>query len=206
MATITRIKLQKNRQRANIFTDGKFLLALPVETIAKKNLRIGQVISEEELEVLGFDNEYHKFLDIAYGLISRRPRSKAEIERHLHGKHVSEKVCLKVINKLEEMGYLDDENFSRWWLEQRQTFRQKGKLALKAELRQKGVDEETIKRVLEKEVDEELLAKEAANKKMTAFNKLAAREFHQKMFAFLARKGFSMETIKKVLDEIQKKE
>lgn len=206
MPKITKIKLQRNQKRANIFSDGKYLLALPIEVVAKENLRVGQEISEEEIKDLVFDNEYHRLLDAIYNLISRRPRAKAEIEKYLHGKHTSTGVSQKIIEKLEKNNYINDKEFSRWWLEQRQTFRQKGKLALKAELRQKGVDEETIRGVLETEVNEIPLAQKALQKKAMTFGRQPEKDRHRKMFAFLAQKGFSYETIKTVLDEVEKKE
>lgn len=209
MPKITRIKLQKSlsgrQKRANIFVDGKFLLGLPIEVVAKEDLRVGKEICGKEIEDLAFGNEYHRFLDAVYNLLSHRPRSKAEIEKYLHGKHASEKASQKILKKLEAENYINDEAFARWWLGQRQTFRQKGKLALKAELRQKGVEEEVIRQVLEEEVDEVKLATLAVQKKMAVLKKLPARDFHQKVFGFLARKGFSFETIKTVLDEIEKK-
>ncbi len=206
MVKITKIKLQKNQKRVNVYTDGKYLLALPIEVVAKENLKVGQEISNKEIEDLSFDNDYHRFLNTVYNLISRRPRAKAEIEKYLHGKHASAGVSQKIIEKLEDNNYLNDEEFARWWLEQRQTFRQKGKLALKAELRQKGVDEEIIRTVLEAEVNEVSLAQKALQKKIPIFGNLPKREQHRKMFAFLAQKGFSYETIKTVLDETEKKE
>ena len=166
-------------------------------------MRLGKKLVKKKSKT---SDEYSRLLDSVYRLISRRPRTKAEIEKYLHGKHASAGVCRKIIEKLEKNNYLNDKEFSRWWLEQRQAFRPKGKLALKAELRQKGVDEETIRGVLEAGVDEVSLAQKALQKKASTFAKLPRKNQHQKMFSFLGQKGFSYETIKTVLDELEKKE
>jgi len=70
----------------------------------------------------------------------------------------------------------------------------------------KGINREIIEEVLEKAVDELTLAKKAAQKKLKAFEKLAPNEFRKKMTAFLARQGFSWETIKMTLEGISQKE
>ncbi|TSC54136.1 MAG: regulatory protein, partial [Microgenomates group bacterium LiPW_16] len=111
-----------------------------------------------------------------------------------------------VWKKLQSLNYINDEEFARWWIEQRATFRPRGKMALRVELRQKGVEKEISDKVVSEKVDELSLAKKAVAKKLKIYQNLPSQEFCQKMTAFLARRGFSWETIKEVVDEITKKE
>ena len=66
------------------------------------------------------------------------------------------------------------------------------------ELRQKGIDKIIIEKAINK-VDELPLATKLAQKKLKVYKNLPRAEFYQKMSAYLARRGFSWETIKKVV-------
>ena len=133
-----------------------------------------------------------KLLDKAYRFLSFRPRSEKEIKDYLKKKKTPARFVQKIIDELKRQKLVDDLEFSRWWIEQRNTFRPKGKIALKIELRQKGVTREIMEEVIEEMVDEFALAKKVFQKKKSP--------------DFLARRGFSWSTIKKVLDESAKKE
>ncbi len=89
-------------------------------------------------------------------------------------------------------------------MEQRSTFRPRGKFGLAAELRQKGVDKTIIKRVIDEKVDELFLAKELVKKKAKSYQSLPREERRQKMAAFLARRGFSWSTIKSSIDHVKR--
>lgn len=214
MAKITRIKSQKNQKRVNIYLDGKFAFGLPAETLVKAGLEVGQELTEKQIEDLIFKNEFQKLLDKTLRLISFRPRSEKEIKNYLKKNFPKRKTVVpslgrkfeeEILSKLKNLGYIDDEKFTQWWLEQRAAFRPRGKFALRAELGQKGISREIIQEVVE-EIDEVSLAQKAAAKKMKAYKKLSPREFRRKMSAFLSRQGFSWEVIKTTIDQLGEKD
>ena len=213
MSIITDIKPQKNKKRVNIYLDGKFAFALPAETLVKAGLKLGQKLSEKQIENLIFKNEFQKLLDKVYRILSLRPRSEKEIEDYLKKKiwkfredqsKTKDKMIGEIISVLKEQKLIDDLAFAAWWVEQRAAFRPRGKMALRMELRRKGVDQEFIDEAIKK-VDELSLAKKAAQKKLKAFKKLDPHEFREKMSAFLARCGFSWGVVKVVIDDFAKK-
>jgi regulatory protein len=142
-----------------------------------------------------------ELIDKVYRFVSLRPRSEKEIRDYLHGKHATDLDSEKIIQLLVKQKLLDDSAFVQWWLEQRATFRPKGKRVLRAELKQKGISEELIEEALNDGVDELILAKAAAAKKVKIYRSLPPREFRQKLSNFLGRKGFPWGIIKRVLDE-----
>jgi len=107
-----------------------------------------------------------------------------------------------VLKELLNLGLVDDEAFVDWWLEQRATFRPKGKKALMMELRLKGIDRDLIERSLAEKVDEAVLAKKLALKRLSFLKKLPSEVQKEKLWGFLSRRGFSWEIIRKTLDEI----
>lgn len=203
---ITKIKAQKNKKRVNIYLDGKFAFPLDADNFLKAGLKVGQKLSEKEVEDLIFKNEFQKLLDRALRLISRRPRSEKEVRDYLKKKKSSPTLVEAVIKKLKKVGQIDDSAFASWWVEQRLTFRPRGKFGLTMELRQKGIDKTIIKQMIDEKFDELPLAKKAVQKKLKTYQNLPREERKQKIAAFLARRGFSWGTIKKVLEEILKKE
>lgn len=201
---ITRIKAQKNKKRVNIYLDGKFAFGLDADNFLKAALKVGQKLTEKQIDDLVFKNEFQKLLDRTLRLISRRPRSEREIRDYLKRKKSLPRLIEAVVKKLKQLRQIDDSAFALWWVEQRSTFRPRGKFGLTMELRQKGIDRVTIKKVVEEKVDELPLAKKVAQKKFKAYKNLPREERYQKMSAFLARRGFSWETIRKVVAKFSK--
>ena len=202
---ITNLKAQKNKKRVNVYLDGKFAFGLDADNLVKAGLKIGQELSEKEVEKLVFKNEFQKFYDRTLRLIAARPRSEKEIRDYLKRKKALPSLIEKVIKKLIAVKQINDLEFAKWWLEQRSVFRPRGKIALKLELRQKGIDQKLAEKLITKNVDELKLAKKAAQKKLKAFKNLEPLEFRKKMTGFLSRRGFSWETIKKTLENLDQK-
>ncbi len=206
MAKVTRIKAQKNKKRVNVYLDERYAFPLDADNLLQSGLKVGQELSEKEVEDLIFKNESQKLLDKSVRFLSFRPRSEKEIQDYLKKKKTLPKLVVWVIKKLKEQRLIDDQAFADWWVEQRASFRPRGQRALMVELRQKGVApimaEETVKRLVKKELP---LARKAVQKKMAVWQKLGEKELWQKLVSFLGRRGFSWETIRKVLAEIVEK-
>ncbi len=212
MPQITDIKPQKKLRhgepRFNIYLDGKYGFALPAEALARAGLKIDQYLTQEEIDSLIKENEFAKYYDLVLKFLSFRPRSKKELKDWFKKKEVGEETEKLIWEKLKKLGYINDEEFAKWWIEQRQQFRPTGFRRLALELRQKGISPDTldnIKNQVENK-DETEEAKRAAGKKMRVWEKLPPLEFRKKMTSFLARRGFSWDTISEVVDEICQKE
>lgn len=114
----------------------------------------------------------------------------------------------QVIAKLKEQKFLNDEEFTKWWIEQRTTFRPKGIRLIKIELQRKGVAREIVDNIVENselKVENDLdKAKKLVQKKLPRYQNLPRQEQYQKLGAFLARQGFDWETIKEGIDDVLK--
>lgn len=208
MPLITDIKPQKNKKRFNIYLDGRFAFGLSVEARLKARLKIDQEISEEKVDELIKEDEFIKFYDRALNFLSYRPRSEKELQDWFKKKKIGNKTQKLIEKKLRRFNYLDDREFTRWWIEQRMTFRPFGKRRLDLELRQKGINQEMIEEELGKLEDDKLieLAEELAKKRMKTLKNLPYFETREKLLAFLSRRGFRWEIIKTVVAKTLKKE
>lgn len=200
MPTITAIKPQRNKKRVNIYLDGKFGFGIDLENFVALGLKVEGELSDKEIEDIVKKSEFQKTLDKLLRFATLRPRSEKEIKDWFKRRKVHESLHKELFNRLNRLDLIDDAKFAQWWVEQRSSFKPRGKRALEMELRMKGIKKEVIGQVLSNiKVDEEKVARELLNKKSYKWKSLPKREATVKMSAFLARKGFNWEVIEKVL-------
>lgn len=141
--------------------------------------------------------------EAAVRYLGPRPRSVAEVRRHLAKKRHDRAEIDAALTRLREQGYLDDLAFARYWREQRARFRPKGRIALAAELRAKGVDASAIDEALEgSESDEVERARAALEPRLARWRALDPAERKAKAQAFLRQRGFSYDVVEEVLARI----
>ena len=200
MGKVTALSVQKrNRERVNVYIDGEFAFGLAY--VAAARLRVGQELSSDEIEALKSQDTVEKAKDSAYRLISLRPRSTAEIQRSLSKKGYDPEVIEQVVNRLNELNYLNDESFAQYWVEQRDTFKPRSHMALRQELMQKGIDRSIIDEALIAS-DETASARTVAEKKARQLARYPEDEFKKKLGQFLQRRGFHYALIKEIMDEL----
>jgi len=200
--TITAIKPQKNQKRVNIYLDGKFGFGLDLENYLKLGLKVEQELPDEKIAEIVKKAEFQKISDKLLRFATFRPRSEKEVRDWLKRKKIHESLHQDLFNRLKHLEFLDDKKFSKWWVEQRIAFKPRGKRVMSQELRQKGVDRETIEETLsEIKIDEEKAAGELLVKKAYRWEKLPRLEARRKMAQFLGRKGFGWETIEKIIEK-----
>lgn len=153
------------------------------------------------------DENYQKLKDYAFRLLSFRPRSKKEIRDKLNQYSTKHKLdsasVVKVLKELESGNFINDQEFAKWWLDQRQSFKPKGLKAIKFELFNKGVEKEVIEKVISdaKDRDNEfVLAQKVVSKKINLWRDLSKLDKKRKVSNLLARRGFDWETVKRVID------
>ncbi len=200
---ITALQAQKrNRQRVNVYLDGEFAFGL--SRIVAAWLQVGQELSEEKIADLTSDDGREVAYQQALTFLNYRPRSTTEVRRNLEQHQFPAEVIDGVLERLGQAGMLDDARFAQSWIENRNEFRPRSRRALALELRQRGLDQETIHQALE-EVDDEEAAYQAASKQSKKLKSDDWLEFRQKLSSFLARRGFHYEvilpTVKRVWQE-----
>ena len=203
MPIITKIEPQKSKKRVNIYFDGEFGFGIDLENYMKLKLKVGEELSDDEVQEIIKKGEFQKAFDKILRFATLRPRSKKEIKDRLNKYKVSESLHEELFNRLKRLNLLDDEEFAKWWVGQRLQFKFRSKMELISELRKKGIDRKTIDQVVNRLVDEENQeesAKLLLEKRSFAWRKYKGWEKKKKMSDYLARKGFSWDVIKKVVD------
>lgn len=83
-------------------------------------------------------------MELAAHYLGARPRTRWEVARRLRRANASDEVATVTLARLEELGFIDDLAFARWWLEQRDRHAPRGRRMVEAELRQHGIGREVI--------------------------------------------------------------
>lgn len=201
MPIITSIKSQKNQKRVNINLDGSFGFGLDLENFMKLQLKVNQELTQEEINEIIKKGELQKSFDKTLRFVMTRPRSLKEVKDYFRRKEVDNSLHKNILDRLEKLQLLDDQKFARWWVDQRLQFKHKSKKDITFELRQKGIDTNTIKNVLDdSEMDELKIAKELISKKEYKWKRYDEDKRKQKVTQYLVGKGFSWDVIGQVLN------
>jgi regulatory protein len=200
MKKITAIQVQKNNpNRVNVYLDGEFAFGLA--RIVAAWLQVGQMLGEEKIAELQAEDSRERAMQQALLFLSYRARSENEIRKNLSKHEIPDAVIEETLERLRREGFADDKKFASAWVENRSTFRPRGRRALALELRQKGIDDLTIESALEG-IDDEALAYEAGQKKARKLRVQEWTEFRKKMSEFLARRGFSYSDIAPIVKRL----
>jgi regulatory protein len=127
-------------------------------------------------------------------LLTARSRTRAELAGQLTKRGYPDDVSVRVLDRLAAVGLVDDADFAEQWVRSRRQNAGKGKRALAAELRIKGVDGDVIAAALagidagaERERAEQLVADKLRREHLTDDNTKVIR----RLVAMLARRGYS---------------
>jgi len=206
---ITAITAQmRDKNRVNVHVDGAYRFSLDILQISDLGIRVDNDYTPAELAHLEEESQFGKVYTRTLEYALTRPRSQKEIQDYLYRKtrdtrtkqgHIKKGVSIalteRVFDRLCQKGYVDDEKFARFWVENRQVIKGISRRKLQAELRAKGVDKAISDRYLGESVrsDQDELRKVIAKKGKRY-------DDPQKLMAYLARQGFSYEDIKATLN------
>jgi regulatory protein len=151
-------------------------------------------------------------MEIAVRFLGARPRTRWELERRLRRAGAEAPVVEATLERLAEIGYLDDAAFARWWGEQRDRHAPRGRRMIEAELRQHGIDRDVIEAHRREHAspdrapeDESLPGSEADRAREALERHLRGRPLPtdaralQRVGMFLMRRGFDPETVRSTL-------
>ncbi len=203
---------QRDPNRVNVMVDGKFRFSLDVTQVVDSRVKVGQEFTATELAQLETESQFGKLYARALEYCLVRPHSSREVRDYLYRKTIAKRykskrtgemlerpgygtdVTERVFDRLVEKGYINDEKFAAFWIENRNLRKGTSQRKLQAELAAKGVDRGVVERLLSEsernDIDE--LSKIVAKKR----SKYAD---DTKFMQYLARLGFSYDDIKNAL-------
>lgn len=124
--------------------------------------------------------------------LSAAPRTRSELEKDLARRGADPAIAAAVLDRFEDVGLVDDETFAAMWVESRHRSKALARSVLRHELRQRGVDAETIDSAVDQidDDDEWTRAREFARRKVRIKPGEDPRKALQRLAGQLARKGY----------------
>jgi len=139
----------------------------------------------------------------ALRLLSVRARSRRELETRLLRAGIAVEEVRGEMVRLEAVGLVDDEAFSRQVVEHELVKRHSGRRAIVSRLMAKGVPREAIDRALDEaagEPDEDRAA-ELARSRVRRLGALAPEQAYARLVSFLARRGYDPQVARRAARE-----
>lgn len=135
--------------------------------------------------------------------LTMAPRSRRHLEGKLAAKGCDEQVAKVVLDRMQEVGLVDDEVYAAMVVRSQQAGRGLARRALLQELRRKGVDDDVASSALEQVDDdsERERARGLVTKKMRSMHGLDVTVQTRRLAGMLARKGYSSGTAWSVIRE-----
>lgn len=200
---ITAIKQQQRKQnRVNVFLDGAFAFALHLKVAERLELKPGMDLSQAGIDAVLRAQAQQECTDKAISYLSRRMHSRNELRLKLLRAEHQPDVIEATLSRLQELGYVNDEEFARQklGLAQRKLI---GERRAIAELLRSGVKGEVARQAVRQHFSSDDAKDNAAQlieKNLPRLQRLDPVTAKRRLIGLLQRRGFDYETIKPLVD------
>lgn len=195
---ITSIERPPRKRRYEVRVDHVLVVPLSAEVLALANLRAGQEVTDTQLRTLEETEARHSALATAMRMLAYGPRSEHEVRIALARRRVRADVLAETVARLRELRLLDDADFARTYVEQRDRRSPRGRRLLRSELTARGIDRKEADEHLT-ELDEADAAYRAAASRARSLTALDYPTFQRRLTDHLLRRGFTHETARKAI-------
>ncbi|MBP3887448.1 MAG: RecX family transcriptional regulator [Cellulosilyticum sp.] len=207
MKKITKISMQQNGERYNVFLDEEFFCGITEDTLVKLNLKKGMEVDEGALEAIIKEESKNKCFNYAVFLLGKRNYFEKALVDKLTQKEYDEEAIAFTIEKLYSYGYINQERLTEAFVRDKKRFSKKGPRYIANALRAKGVDGDMIRQALEEnyDADEELEnCKSLLWKKLDYYKRKTEDTYtlRGKLYTFLAQRGYGSDVIKRAIEAV----
>jgi len=155
--TITAIE-PKRKGLSALYIDGEFALKVDTETIFAHRINVGDEIDDQTLKELIDSSDIKRAKDKAMWLISYRDYTRKELIDKV-SKDSSRDAAVKAVNRLEELGLINDERFARRYASDLLNIKHLPPIGAKRKLMEKGIERELAEAVIDEldcDIDENI--------------------------------------------------
>ena len=202
MGKITRLEVQaRHKDRVNLYIDDVFVTGLTLDTAVKNGLKIGKDVDKKFVIDMIFDSEKQSAFNKTANYMKSSIKTVKQIKEYLNKKGYDEAVINAVVEKLKEYKYLDDSQYVTAFVNTNKS--KYGVRKLREKLKQKGVADVNLSVLDDYEEDVDAL-KKVAEKYMS--HKEKTPENFNKLYRFLAMRGYNFDDINACVNEIKRSE
>jgi regulatory protein len=192
--------------RFDVLVEGKSFATLSLDALERLGLVVGGSVAGREDAIQREAQQLHVY-DRALNMLAFRGRSSAELARSLVRKGEPPELVSRAVTRLQEQGLLDDAAFAQAFTRTKVLGARQSKRRVQQDLARKGVaravTDAAIATVFEEEgVDQREVVEQAARKKLRSLVKLEPIVRRRRLYAFLARRGYDGEDIRRAMEAV----
>ena len=198
---INKIKKMTNSNYRIIFTDDTYI-TLYEDLILKNNLLYQKTLDRKKIENLLKENEYYDLYNKCLNYINKKMRSKKEILEYLKKSTTNQKYINNIINKLENIKLINDELYTKSFIQDKLFLSPNGPIKIKNELMERNIDISIINKYIE-DIDEQVIydkLKKLIEKKIKTDHKNSTNMLKQKILYQMLNLGYEKYHIVEILD------
>ncbi|MDZ7718525.1 MAG: regulatory protein RecX [Balneolaceae bacterium] len=208
--SVTKITVQKkNQDRYSLFHDKLFLIGISRKTKNDFSIEEGVSLTPSLFRQLKDAEDLVAIREACFRYLSRRDHSSFELRQKVEKKGYSKNDIEQVVQNLADKGYLNDESFAAKFVEEKTELNQWGPKKIKSHLYRKGIDRKIIDKVLSQKTDnlqqQQICVDLVMKRKRHFLREKDKYKQKQKIYRYLAGRGFSGSVIKKSLPRITDK-
>ncbi|MGN0498194.1 MAG: regulatory protein RecX [Acutalibacteraceae bacterium] len=196
--------LKKKKYLSDLYIDGELAFTLDTRTLQEEGIRKGVEVSDEQLHNLVIMSEHRRAKEKALYFLGFRDHTRKELFNKLK-RTESENAAEYAVNKMIELGFVDDERFARNYAEQLITVKHLSIRGVRQKLFEKGVERDIIDEVLEEfEIDPQENIRALIERKYERY--LNDEKGVKKTVSALQRMGYNWSDINAVIREYTEEE
>ena len=201
MPVLTKITPTKQGRLA-LFFDEEFAFSVDLETLAQFGLQKDMELTEEELDELMEQTQYKKAKDRAFRLLGYKSYTRHLLKQRLLQEDFPQEIVLDVLDRLEELGLIDDRDYARRCAADLLHLKQYSLSRVRQELRHRGVEDADIEEALmDVDNDPQEQIHQVINKKYRTA--LADEKGRRRAVNGLQRLGYSYSQIRQALSDYE---
>ena len=187
------------KTKSKVYVDDQFAFVLYKGELSRYRIVAEQEITREIFQKIKEEVILKRAKLRALHLLNDMDRTESQLRTKLKQGLYPEDIVEQAIAYVKSFGYIGDASYARRYITSRQ--KRKSKKEIYAELCRKGVARDEIDAAMEEcyeDIDETAAIKEILRKKRFDIQKATDLE-KQKLYGYLARKGFSYDGIRQVI-------
>ncbi|PYZ92406.1 recombination regulator RecX [Salipaludibacillus keqinensis] len=197
MPVITKITAaKKTKGRYHIYLkrgEGEeYAFSVSEDVLVSEHLTKGKELTKTDISNLKDKDDVDKAMQKVLNYLSYRMRSETEVIRYLKDLEVAEEDITRMVKRLRELDFIDDQRFCEAFVRTKRDTAKKGPLLIEQELYQKGVSKINIEQAM-KQYSEELQLEHATamvEKKQSSYKKESLKKKQQKLMQFIIQRGY----------------
>ena len=188
------------KKKFGFFRDGRLAFVLYKSELSSCHLKDGEAVTEDQIETILSEIVLKRAKRKAMSLLQSMDRTESELRDRLLRQDFPEETVDQAVRYVKSFGYVDDRRYAESFILSRKG--RKSRREIYAELSGKKIDGEIVDEMMERcyeESDSGEALRHLLRKKHYDPSRASVEE-KQKLYAYLARKGFSYGEIKKALN------